>query len=600
MLKPQVSRARETQSLNGLWAFALDREVGESPWSGRLPTSREAPVPSSYNDVFVDAEIRDHVGVVWYQRSVIAPRSWSGRRIVLRFDAVTHAGTVYVDDRRVAYHEGGYTPFEVDVSDVVVPGEPFLVTVAVDNRLSTATIPPGEVSTDAAGKEQQIYRHDFFNYGGLHRSVHLYSTARTYVRDITVTSTIGQDGTARVAYDVDVAGTGEVAVTLRDDDDREVAASTTASGLLTVERPILWQPGAAYLYELVVQVSAPNGDDDEYVLPVGIRTVEVRGQEFLINGEPFYFTGFGKHEDAPFRGKGHDDVLLVHDFALLDWIGANSFRTAHYPYAEEVLDYADRHGIVVIDETAAVGLNINMIAGLTGGDPTPTFSPDTMNDTTRAAHAQGIRELIARDKNHPSVVLWCVANEPASSEEGSREYFSPLVELTRELDPTRPVTFANQGAARFDNDKIVDLFDVICLNRYFGWYEQHGDLSSAERALEAELTGWAATHDMPIIMAEYGVDTYAGLHQAIPTPWSEEYQTEFLAMYHRVFDRIPAVVGEQIWNFADFQTKSGIFRVDGNKKGVFTRDRRPKAVARELRTRWTGIRAAADAQGENE
>lgn len=598
MLRPRSSRARENQSLNGLWSFALDREVGGTPWSSRLPVSRQVPVPSSYNDVFVDAEIRDHVGVVWYQRTVIAPRSWAGRRIVLRFDAVTHAGTVYVGDRRVAHHEGGYTPFEVDVSDLLVPGEEILVTVAVDNRLSTATIPPGEVSTDSDGRQKQLYRHDFFNYSGLHRSVHLYSTPRSHVRDITVVTSLDAGGSASVAYEVDVDGAGEVSVALRDEEGREVATAASASGALTVERPVLWRPGAAYLYDLIVKVSAPDGDDDEYTLPVGIRTVEVRGQEFLINGEPFYFTGFGKHEDAPFRGKGHDDVLLVHDFALLDWIGANSFRTAHYPYAEEVLDYADRHGIVVIDETAAVGLNINMVAGLTGGATSPTFSPETMNDITQRAHADGIRELIARDKNHPSVVLWCIANEPASSEEGSREYFAPLVELTRELDPTRPVTFANQGAARFDNDRIVDLFDVICLNRYFGWYEQHGDLAAAERALEEELTGWAAMHDKPIIMAEYGVDTYAGLHQALATPWSEEYQVEFLAMYHRVFDRIPAVVGEQIWNFADFQTKSGIIRVDGNKKGVFTRDRHPKSVARELRSRWTALRTAAHSRGE--
>jgi len=598
MLKPRASSARETQSLNGLWSFALDREVGETPWATRLPSPRQAPVPSSYNDVFVDAEIRDHVGVVWYQRTVVTPRSWKDRRIVLRFDAVTHAGTVYVGDQRVAHHEGGYTPFEVDVTELMIPGQAILVTVAVDNRLSTATIPPGEVGADADGRPTQLYRHDFFNYSGLHRSVHLYATPRSHVRDITVVPAVDSDGTATVAYDVDIEGAGDVEVVLLDENGREVASARGGSGVLSVADPVLWQPGAAYLYDLVVRLGSVEADGDEYTLPVGIRTVEVRGQEFLINGEPFYFTGFGKHEDAPFRGKGHDDVLLVHDFALLDWIGANSFRTAHYPYAEEVLDYADRHGIVVIDETAAVGLNINMIAGLTGGVSAPTFSPETMNDTTRQAHAEGIRELIARDKNHPSVVLWCIANEPASSEEGSREYFAPLVELTRQLDPSRPVTFANQGAARFDNDQIVDLFDLICLNRYFGWYEQNGDLAAAERALEAELTGWAATHDMPIIMAEYGVDTYAGLHQALATPWSEEYQIDFLAMYHRVFDRIPAVVGEQIWNFADFQTKSAVFRVDGNKKGVFTRDRRPKSVARELRARWTAIRTAARSQGE--
>ena len=159
------------------------------------------------------------------------------------------------------------------------------------------------------------------------------------------------------------------------------------------------------------------------------------------------------------------------------------------------------------------------------------------------------------------------------------------------------MTFANQGDARFDNDLIVDLFDVVCLNRYFGWYEHTGDLEAAEIALEADRGVGADAYDKPIIMTEYGVDTLAGLHSAHPGPWTEEYQIAFLEMYHRVFDRIPAVVGEQIWNFADFQTTSGVFRVDGNKKGVFTRDRRPKSVVKELKARWIAMR---DAQEQTE
>ncbi|MDY0830057.1 beta-glucuronidase [Microbacterium sp. BG28] len=591
MLTPRSSRSRDLRSLDGLWAFALDTEVGERPWEAPLPVTRVAPVPASYNDIFLEPEIRNHVGVVWYQQRIDVPAGWEGRRIALRVDAATHTGTVYVDGRRLAHHEGGYTPFEVELTEVVAPGTSALVTIAVDNRLTQATIPPGVVGEGPDGRETQRYRHDFFNYAGLARSVRLISTPREYIADIVaVTDVQGSD--ASVDYTVAVAGgRSEVHVEVVDEDGVVVAASEGASGRLEIADVHLWQPGAAYLYRMRVRL----GDDgDVYEQPIGVRTVEVVGQRFLINGAPFYFTGFGKHEDSPIRGKGHDAAVLVHDFQLMRWIGANSFRTSHYPYAEEWLDYADRHGIVVIDETAAVGLNINMVAGFNGDRPEPTFSPDAMNDRTQATHAAAIRELIARDKNHPCVVMWCIANEPASSEEGSRGYFEPLVALTRELDPTRPVTFANQGAARFDNDKIVDLFDIVCLNRYYGWYEMTGDLSAAEQALETELRGWQSTWDKPIIMTEYGVDTMAGLHSAHPGPWSEEYQIDFLAMYHRVFDRVPAVVGEQIWNFADFQTTSGVVRVDGNKKGVFTRDRRPKSVARSLRERWTAIGTTHD------
>jgi beta-glucuronidase len=144
--------------------------------------------------------------------------------------------------------------------------------------------------------------------------------------------------------------------------------------------------------------------------------------------------------------------------------------------------------------------------------------------------------------------------------------------------------------ATYETDLIADLFDVLCLNRYFGWYVDTGDLAAAEGHLEADLIGWQAKHGKPIIMTEYGADAVAGLHAVLDQPWTEEYQRDVLAMFHRVHDRVEAVVGEQVWNFADFQTSPGIVRVDGNKKGVFTRDRRPKAAAHELRARWTGRR----------
>jgi beta-glucuronidase len=244
------------------------------------------------------------------------------------------------------------------------------------------------------------------------------------------------------------------------------------------------------------------------------------------------------------RGKGHDDVFMVHDFALMDWLGANSFRTSHYPYAEEVLEYADRHGIVVINETPAVGLNMGLGGLILGGHGLPTFSADTINDATREAHRQVIRELVARDKNHPCVVVWSIANEPESDTSQSRAYFEPLAAEARRLDPSRPVGFANVMLAPAGKDIITDLFDIVMLNRYYGWYAHTGDLAAAERALEAELTAWAGL-GKPIIITEYGADALPGLHSVIPEPWTEEYQADLLEMAHRVFDRVEAVVGEQ-------------------------------------------------------
>ena len=177
-----------------------------------------------------------------------------------------------------------------------------------------------------------------------------------------------------------------------------------------------------------LQVELVEGDAvlDRYALPVGIRTVRMEGTQFLINDEPFYFRGFGKHEDLNVHGRGHDDAAMVHDFSLLAWIGANSFRTSHYPYAEEVLEQADRQGIVVIDETAAVGLNLGVGGGMFLGGPRTTYSDETISAVTQRVHRRAIEELIARDKNHPCVVLWSLANEPESHTDAGRTYFEPL------------------------------------------------------------------------------------------------------------------------------------------------------------------------------
>lgn len=588
MLKPRPTTTRELVNLDGLWRFALADADVRQPWTGTLETRLEAPVPSSYNDLFTDPKIRDHVGWVWYQRSVRVPRGWAGERVLLRLDAATHEGRVYVDDVLVAQHVGGYTPFEADITEHVSPGGEFRLTVGVNNELSSATIPPGSITVTQDGRRQQTYLHDFYNYAGLARSVWLYSKPERHISDITITTgIIGQTG----VVDYSVAASHETGVRVRalDAAGHEVASAEGRNGTLSIEAVTLWQPGAAYLYDLVVELL--DGDEviDSYTEPFGVRTVEVRGTQFLINGAPFYFTGFGKHEDTAVRGKGHDNAYLVHDFQLLDWVGANSFRTSHYPYAEEVLEFADRNGIVVVDETAAVGLNLGVQGGLTGIGPKPTFSPETFNHDTQAAHAQHIRELIARDKNHPSVVMWSIANEPASNEDGAREYFEPLVQLARELDPTRPLTYAVVMFATFQNDKIADLFDVISINRYYGWYVFTGDLATAEQYLEGDLRGWVEAFGKPIMMSEYGADTMPGQHSVWDMPWSEEYQQNYLDMNHRVFDRIDAFVGEHVWNFADFQTSNGIHRVDGNRKGVFTRDRKPKAAAHTLRARWTGL-----------
>ena len=297
MLKPTYTPTRELVNLDGVWRFAIDTRLPEQPWLARLDTPLEAAVPASYNDLFADPEIRDHVGWVYYQREVRVPRGWGDDEVLLRFDAATHAARVYVDDRLVGEHIGGYTPFEVDLTDVVSAGSSFRLTVAVSGDLTNETVPPGKIEVGMDGRRRQTYFHDFYNYAGLARSVWLYSRPRTHVADITVVT--GLDGaTGSVDYRVETSDAAEVRVRLADATGSVVAEGTGAAGTLTVPDVTLWRPGAAYLYELTVEALSDEQVIDSYSVPVGVRTVEVRGHEFLINGEPFYFTGFGKHEDC--------------------------------------------------------------------------------------------------------------------------------------------------------------------------------------------------------------------------------------------------------------------------------------------------------------
>jgi beta-glucuronidase len=597
MLRPQDTRTRETKRLDGIWRFRADTTGtgrAEGWWRTSLAEAQRMPVPSSFNDVLVDPALHDHVGDVWYQRLVSVPRGWADQRIVLRFDAATHRAAVWIGDTQVAEHEGGYTPFEADITDSVVPGEECRLTVVVNNELTWESIPPGIVELLPNGARRQRQYHDFFNYAGLHRSVWMYTTPPTYVEDLTVvTDTDG--GTGIVHYVAEVGGpaAGTISARLLDAEGTVVAEAEGADGVLRVAQPELWRPGRGYLYDLAVALTAEGTVLDCYTLPVGIRTVRVEGTQFLINGEPFYFRGFGMHEDLDVHGRGHDDAAMMHDFSLLSWIGANSFRTSHYPYAEEVLEQADRQGIVVIDETAAVGLNLGVGGGMFLGGPRTTYSDQTISDATQLVHRRAIQELIARDKNHPCVVLWSLANEPESHTDAGGTYFEPLFRAAREADPSRPVGFVNMMFALPDTCTVTEMADVVMINRYYGWYVEPGDLQAAERGLEAELRAWATTHGKPIIVTEYGADTMSGLHTTDASIWSEEYQVALLETYHRVFDRTVAVVGEHVWNFADFATGPSFMRVDGNKKGVFTRDRRPKMAAHALRGRWSGATSGA-------
>lgn len=583
MLRPRDSHTRTAIQIVGLWDFCLDpndQGIEEQWFSNGLKNPVRMTTGTSFNDIFTSKLIRDYSGAFWYRKQIRIPFLPAGNRLLLYFESVTHAAQVWVNDTLVCQHSGGYLPFQADITDTVRSGDFAFVTVRADNILSFETIPPGIVVPELSGPKQR-YWHDFFNYAGIHRPVWLCTVPSQHIEDVTVvTSFDGSDGIVR--YEASSVCPGNVTIKLYDSTGSLVAAG--ASGEARIPNVHPWSVGDGYLYRAEFCLEAEGKTVDIYPMRVGVRTVEVKGTQILLNGKPVYLKGFGMHEDLAVIGKGHHDAFMLHDFALLKWIGANSFRTSHYPYSEDVMDYADEQGFLVIDETPAVGLNL-VNGGIFPGADMVTFSPDTISEKTQRAHMQVIEELIRRDKNHPCVILWSIANEPESQTDAAAAYFEPLFAAARRSDPTRPVGFVNMALAPYGLCKVAQFSDVIMLNRYHGWYSFNDDLTGAEAALREELELWQRV-GKPIIMTEYGTDTMNGLHAVVPEPWTEEYQVAYLQMYHKVFDAIPAMAGEQVWNFADFATFPGTMRVGGNRKGVFTRDRQPKSSAFTLKRRW--------------
>ena len=386
------------------------------------------------------------------------------------------------------------------------------------------------------------------------------------------------DGPDRTGTERPVAGTGSI-------------YGTDAQARLVVNKPNLWEPCGmnythpcteeSYLYLLQVTLynDVPQNIVDVYRIPhIGIRTIRLTDSKFLINERPFYFHGVNAHEDSDIRGTGFDHVILTKHFNLYGWLHGNAFRTSHYPYAEEFYQIANRFGIVVIDQTAAIGLN----------------KPEYFSQATLEHHKQIIIEMINRDRNHPSVVMWCLANEPESQLPESKPYFSELVNFTRPMAAGRPLTLVTNQY--YNNDKCVEFFDVICINRYVAWYQDYGRLDQISDYMVQDLASWRLTYPTkPVMVSEYGADTIPGLHHDPPFMFTEEYQKEFYAAYHIVFDNVSSLlhpdtgyfIGELPWTMFDFRADESTIRVGGyNHKGLFTRQRQPKAAAFLIKSRY--------------
>ena len=580
MLYPKMTESRMVFDLNGVWDFCLMN--GEA--KGEI---MPMPVPSSYNDIYTGRDFADHVGNLYYRRTFTVSSRMLEKRLFLRFGSVTHKAEVWLNGTCLGKHSGGFLPFSFEITEAARAGENELE-VIVNNIVDETTLPAGRmVHQKFPGLPEEIHNlpnFDFYNSSGIMRPVCLYTAPESYIEDISIYGKM--DGS--FYWDVKANGEGTVSVRLLDAAGNEVAAGEGFKGTGRIDQVQLWEPGHPVLYSLEVTLTGSDGEKDTYTEVFGFREVSIRDCRIHLNGKPVYLKGFGKHEDSPVHGRGFDMAYNVKDIGLLKWIGANSFRTSHYPYCEEMLQLCDREGILVIDEAPAVGLNAGFTAtGLLGGNPNGTWKLFK----TAEHHRQVLRDMVQRDKNHPCVIIWSVANEPASQEDGAKEYFEPLLNLVRELDEQkRPATLVTYEGSNPVSCKVAEICDLLIINRYRGWYDTEGNLRGAAALLKDELEGFhKRCPDKPIMLGEYGADTIAGFHDINARIFSEEYQVDFLRAYGEVFDSLPYITGEHVWNFADFATAENIKRVGGNKKGVFTRDRSPKMAAHFLKERWEGI-----------
>lgn len=598
MLFPINSKSRRLTSLDGSWEFKLGdgkKEFDESFKNHILKDTRPMPVPSSFNDIYED--VRDYFGWVFYQKVFDYPKS-DKKDLILRFDSVTHFAKVFLNDELIGEHKGGFLPFEIDITGKLKE-EGNILTLAVSNVINYSTLPVGGLNNMMQGfmgigekpdvnqeQKENNPNFDFFNYAGIQRHVWLMEVEKNRIDDISIVSEI-EGSLAKVSYKLATIGEGEASLKVYDEDKNLITTCVGKDNTFEIKDVKLWDVLKAYHYEFRFTFA-----DDEYVLDQGIRKIEVKDGQFLLNDKPVYFKGYGKHEDYFPNGRGFNEVLSHKDFSLMKKQGANSFRTSHYPYAEETIRLADRLGFLVIDETTAVGLNGSFGGGANfNGQALSTFDKHGIADTCGDHHRDVIRDLIARDKNYACVVIWSIANEPDSTSDGAYEYFKDKFDLARKCDPQkRPCTLVSVQAQDPLKDVSAKLSDVICLNRYYGWYFGGPDLVKPMDLFRKELDYWNGLNK-PIIITEYGADTIAGFndYSDYPGMYTEEFQVAYYKASNAVMDEYENIVGEHPWNFADFATAQGLLRINGNKKGIFTRDRKPKLAAFYFQERWNKI-----------
>ena len=540
---------QNTTLLNGKWNAIIDLySNGEKKkfYQNRKPQDKtefieysfenglRLNVPGDFNSQI--PELKYYEGNVWYQRYFTVKKN-NDKRQFLYFAAVSYEAVVWLNGVELGRHEGGFTPFQFEITDKLKNGENDLV-IMVNNNRRVDGIP--------------AMSFDWWNYGGITRDVFLIETPQSYILDYKIQLKKGSDKILSGFVQLDGVNTSQQVKLSIPELKINKTITTNKSGHATFEiaaKPQLWSPDTPKMYE-VNFIANGNIVKDK----MGFRTIETKGTKILLNGEPIFLKGVNFHEEIPQRmGRAYSDADAAMILNEVKALGCNFARTAHYPQNERILRMAEEMGIMIWEE-------IPIWQGIEFTNPVIYKKAETM-----------LREMIYRDKNRSNVIIWSVANETKPSP-ARDSILTKLVTLTRSIDNTRLVSAAfNNSYFKKDRntfelkDKLTDVLDVVGINKYVGWYQPF-------RAAPEELK-WIAAPDKPLIFSEFGSEALYGQHGEadVASSWSEEYQEQNYKNNLTLQKNIKNLCGIAPWVLFDFRSPNRFHQRNQegwNRKGL--------------------------------
>ncbi len=481
-------------------------------------------------------------GPIWYEHDfTYQPKAHT--RVFLHVGAANYRSWFWVNGQKVCEHEGGYTSFNCDVTAAIHEGVNFVV-AAVDNTRHEDNVPTLET--------------DWWNYGGLTRSVSLIEVPDTFIDQYDIHLGRGEGNIVEGWVHVVGGHAGDKITVTIPELDQTLAFPLNESGRAELRIPAnglqRWSPDTPKLYK--VEIHAGN---DSITDLIGFRTIETRGTEILLNGKPIFLRGISIHAEAPYRtGRANTDKDAE---TLLGWakeLGCNFVRLAHYPHDETMLRAADRMGLLVWSENPVY------------------WALQFDNPKVLAKAEQQLDEEIGTSRNHAAIILWSMANETPNNQ-ARTQFIATLAARARELDPSRLITAAllvrGEGHTKIIDDPLGAALDVIGFNEYIGWYEQ--------RPEAADQTQWRIDYQKPVVVSEFGGDAKAGLHGGDNDRWTEEYQANIYRHQLGMLNRIPQLRGMSPWILMDFRSPNrpltGI-QDEFNRKGLISDQGQKKAA----------------------